>query len=232
MRTLLSIALLTSLVGAQTLTAEDKARAAYDEGRRAFKATRYEAALAHFERAYLLDNAPPLLFNMARSCEEMGNAKKAAYYYDLYLDRLPDAADRPEVERRVRVMKVLLAKQAADQPPKPEAETETQVTTADGPTSLRPYAYGALAAGGVALVAGVVFGLRAGELETEHQDATNPEDAASARDDGESAVDSANVSYAVSGVLLAAGAALWFLEPDAPSSVAVTPAGFVWRARW
>lgn len=225
MRAVVQIVLLTSLAAAQPPTAEDKARSAYEEGRTAFEAERFEAALGHFERAYLLDNAPPLLFNMARACEEMGRAAKAVYYYELYLDRLPEASDRVDVERRIARMKALLAAETA-------AAVTVEPATGPEPTSLRPWAYVTLGAGAVALGVGGYQGARAAQHEDDHRSADDPADAAQARDDGESAVTAANVAYAVGGALLATGAALFVLEPDARTTVALTPGGAVWSIRW
>ncbi len=248
MRVFSCLVIAVAALAAEPPSAAEKARAAYEEGIGAFKGEDYETALAHFERAYLLDNAPVLLFNMARACEEMGRAKKAVYYYELYLDRVPDAPDRPEVERRIRVMRLLLEKQEpapepappppAKEEPAPQEEASPAQAQAEvspePPTSLRPYAYATLAAGAVGLGVGAVLGVRASELEATHHDTDDPEEAAKARDEGESAVVGANTSYVLGAALLAAGGVLWFLEPSASEGVAfsMTPAGVAWSARW
>ena len=83
-------------------TARHKVSAAYETGLDAFEAEQFEKALHLFDRAYLLDNAPVPLFDMARVAEAMGNGERAVDEYDRDVDRVSDAPDRGEVERGVR----------------------------------------------------------------------------------------------------------------------------------
>jgi tetratricopeptide (TPR) repeat protein len=208
--------------GAQEAPAVDpavvEARRAFEEGRTAFRAGDFETALARFEHAYKLDDAPVLLYNIARANEELGRLEPAIYHYELYLKRLPDAEDRADVERRVRVMRAFGAKATASAEPPP-------------PVSLRPFAYTALGLGVAGLVTGGVFAARLSAATDDYDAATTPRAKRAAEDDAESAAMWANVGFVAGGALVAAGVALWLLEPD-DAGVAIGPGYAGWRTTW
>jgi len=102
---------------------------------------------------------------------------------------------------------------------------------ADPPTSLRPFAYGAFAAGAGAFVAAALLGACARDRENAHHSTTDPARLARTRDEGEAARDGANLAFLAAGVLAAAGMTLWVLEPKA-EGVAVSPEGLAWSTRF
>ena len=205
MRTLVAVALLAAPAAAQT--AVEKARAAYDAGVEDFRAKRYPAALQHFERAYKLDPSPVLIYNLARAHEEMGHAALAIEHYELYLARLPDASDRADVERRIRVMRAILERE--------------QAAEAAGP-NLMPYAYLSAGVGAAVLTAGIGLGVAAADAESTHEGATTGREKRDSADDAESLSTWANVSYAVGGLLIATGVTLWLVDDDG-AAVALSP---------
>lgn len=92
------------------LTAQEQAAVYFEKGRAFFKAKDYRSAAEQFQAAYNLDPVPILLYNMARAAEEMGDPEKAIVHYQSYLKRIgPDAEDRGEVQRRIRVMEKTIA---------------------------------------------------------------------------------------------------------------------------
>lgn len=208
------------------------AQAAYNEGVAAFKAERYEEALGRFEAAYALDPSPILLYNMARANEELGRPAAAINRFEQYLDAAPDASDRADVERRVRIMRAIVENiEDGDR----LALTATEVPPA--PTSLRPFAYGALAAGAVMVVVAVVGVV---DLETARDDfdrADSVREKQRAEDDGDTAAITANVGWITGGLLLATGGVLWALEPEAalvapPAPPALVGAFLGWSTTW
>ncbi|MEZ4432503.1 MAG: tetratricopeptide repeat protein [bacterium] len=220
MRRHLALALL--LATPPALAAEPEAaaaaQAAYREGVGAFKAGDYEAALARFEAAHALDPSPILLYNMARANEELGRPAAAIRRFEQYLDAAPDASDREDVERRIRVMRAIVENiEDGDR----AALVATEVPPA--PISLRPFAYGALAAGAVMVVVAIVgvVGLEGAREDYAHADSVREKQRA--EDDGDSAALTANVGWITGGLLLAAGGVLWALEPEAPLVAPAAP---------
>ena len=208
-------------------TAVEKARTAYDEGRAAFAGGDFLTALERFERAYLLDNAPALIFNMARAAEEAGLAEKAVTYYELYLDRNPTGSDRAEVERRVRVARAMLER---------ERRRATPASATAGSDSLRPaLGWGLLGVGVAGAVVGTLF-ITAALGDAETAGGLRPVDADRHRalsDDVESQETVAWLGFGVGVLALAGGAALlWPSSGDAQASLGVPPRGAGIRVRW
>ena len=214
----------------------EQAAQVYQEGVAAFKAKAFPQALELFERAYKLDPSPILIYNLARTHEEMGHAAEAIDHFGLYLTRVPGAADRADVERRVRVMKKIL-EQVKPEPvePPPVADPEppppvVQPAPRPAPSSLRPYAYSAFGVGAAALGVGVFYWVRMGNAESEHEGATTGDDKVRTAGDAEDAALVVNIAFGLAGAAAAAGTVLWFMEPDmevAPSVAAGPDGGFV-----
>ena len=81
---------------------EDRARAIYTEGAKVFDAGRFDVALDQFKRAYLLEPSPALLFNMGACLERLDRPHDAADELRSYLRAQPAAANRSDVESRIR----------------------------------------------------------------------------------------------------------------------------------
>lgn len=86
------------------LRGEDPARDAFDAGRAAYDQGRFDEALSGFRRAYRLSGRPELLFNLGLVQDRLRQDRDALESYRSYLDALPDAANRPAVEERIRVL--------------------------------------------------------------------------------------------------------------------------------
>lgn len=214
---ILSVAALAAFVAPAVAFADAKvdAKAAYQAGTEHFKAGDHVRALAAFERAYKLDPAPVLLYNIARCHEEMGDVAKARTNFELYLKRVPDAPDRADVERRIRVMQAV-------------ADRNRPIKKTAPPPADPPYlAYGLAGAGAAGLIAGVVLGTRAASLDDEYSaEVLNAERKRGLGDDAESAALWANIAYGAGGALLIGGAVLWLLDsPSAPVSGFIGPNG-------
>jgi tetratricopeptide (TPR) repeat protein len=78
-----------------------RARDHASKGRRLYDLRRYDPAIREFEQAYQLDNDPAHLYNIAQSHRLANHVPDAIAAYRAYLDRLPDAPNRPDVERRI-----------------------------------------------------------------------------------------------------------------------------------
>ncbi|MDB4971482.1 MAG: tetratricopeptide repeat protein [Myxococcales bacterium] len=90
---------LTSAAWAQDFEAAGKH---FSSAQEAFGAKHYRTAAAEFEAAYGITKDPVLLYNVAESYEKAGDGRKAASNYKAYLRDQPQAADKAEVQRRVK----------------------------------------------------------------------------------------------------------------------------------
>jgi|JI10StandDraft_1071094.scaffolds.fasta_scaffold58160_1 tetratricopeptide (TPR) repeat protein len=155
-------------------SARAKAAAIVKTGEEAFAAQRYEEALRAFEAAYLLDPVPVLLYNIGRAQEELGRYEDAARFFQSYLDRVPDASDRAQVEQRLTLLRGAAAARAEAEKARAEAETaraeaeqaRAAARTQDGANLVADQAtvgrddtlaWGLIGGGGALLVTGVVF---------------------------------------------------------------------------
>lgn len=223
----LSVGLTLAPKAAAAANATADAKAAYDRGTVHFKARDFGAALADFEKAYKLDPSPVLLYNIARCHEEMGEVDKAKANFTAYLKRVPNAPDRADVERRIRVMEAVAARTsrapvtAAGAP----GVGDSVQPRSSGPSAL---VWGVLGAGTAAIIAGAIFGLHATDLDTQYtEELDDPRRKRTLADDAEAAALRANIGYGVGGALLAAGVLLWVLDDDAPGvAPTATPGGF------
>ena len=97
--------------------ADRKARALFEQGKHAFGDGQFRDAWDYFRQAYLLSKRPELLYNVGQSADRMRMDREALDAFRLYLERLPDAANRREVENRVRALEERLG----ETPSEPEA---------------------------------------------------------------------------------------------------------------
>lgn len=205
--------------------ARTDAQGEYAKATAAFQARDYPRALAGFETAFKLDSSPVLLFNIARCHEEMGDVDQARDNFRAYLKRVPDAADRADVERRIRVMQAVASRST---PPPPAAPRSAPPRAAPPPPPDPPYlAWGLMAGGVVATGVGLYLGLDAADAETLYAaELRDPSRKRQLGDDAESAALGANIAFGIGGALLVGGAVLWLLDAaDAPVQVGVSPDG-------
>ncbi len=103
--------------GAQDAPAPDlsdeEARNLFEAGRSAFIDGRFEAALGHFQGAYELSERPVLLFNIASCLDRLRRDAEAVDYFERYLEAIPDAENRTEVEGRLRILRAEIAEGGA-----------------------------------------------------------------------------------------------------------------------
>ncbi len=90
-----------------TARADDPAAARlhYKEGTKAFDLGLYDKAIAEYMTAYQAVNDPALLYNLAQAHRLAGHPRDALRFYRVYLQRLPGAENRPEVEEKIVELK-------------------------------------------------------------------------------------------------------------------------------
>ena len=123
------------------------ARREYKLGLVDFKQERYREALKRFIRVYRLQQHPNLIYNMARSFEELKEYQSAAEYYRKYLKAVPNSTDRAQVEMTIDTMEKLAQK------PTINHEREHFLT--------KRIAWSGVAMGSIMIVGGAMFGVQA-----------------------------------------------------------------------
>jgi len=105
--------------------ADRRARELFEQGRAAFSEGQYRDAWENFREAYILSKRPELLYNVGQSADRMRMDRDALAAFKLYLEKLPNAANRREVESRIAYLEDRLAR---------EGDPELNPTTLDDST--------------------------------------------------------------------------------------------------
>jgi hypothetical protein len=101
-------ALAAVLVGPRAARAEpppvDPGERAHRGGKQAFADGDYQAAAQRFDEAYRLSGDPIHLFNLAQAQRLAGDCRAARHSYRAFLDRMPDAPNRADVEGKIAAL--------------------------------------------------------------------------------------------------------------------------------
>jgi tetratricopeptide (TPR) repeat protein len=162
-----------------------QARAAFIDASRQYDLREFRSALDGFKRAYLFQEDPAILFNIAQCHRQLSEKEEAAKFYRTFLYKMPDAPNRAEVERILTTLEdQIRAEQAAKQePPKgtldpqraepatppPPVEPAVSKPAPKPRAALRPAGIALLAGGGALAVTGAVL---AGLAAQAHGDVT------------------------------------------------------------
>lgn len=205
-----ALALLVSVPAlAQNKGDHDLAIALFNHSNEAYKKGDFKGAAADLEKAYALEPAPVLLYNLGRAYEGLGDAKNAIDAYERYLKAQPDAEDRGSIESRLTTLHHQLELEArASAPPPPPPPV--------APVSLHPRPLGAgpvivTAVGFAGIVTGGIFGVLAlSTASSQNAPTTSQADAVSAHDRASTFATVSTVSFIAGGVITLAGT-VWLI---------------------
>ena len=88
---------------------DEEARALFQAGRAAFTDGRFGDALDYFRRSHEISGRPVLLFNVGTAADRLRMNQEALAAFRSYLEALPEATNRREVEARIRVLEDAVA---------------------------------------------------------------------------------------------------------------------------
>jgi tetratricopeptide (TPR) repeat protein len=108
--------LVAVVVPATAYADKEQAKVHYERGKRLYHLSRFDDAVKAYEAAYLEMEDPAFLFNIGQCYRQLGNNDLALRSYRNYLRSAPDAANRSDVENRIKEIEATLAK---DKEPKP-----------------------------------------------------------------------------------------------------------------
>src|SRR5262245_52034956 len=81
--------------------ADEEARKHFQIGKLLLDSGRFQEATTEFESAYRLSGRPQLLYNLYIAHRDAGNTDKAVEALRGYLEKVPDAPDRINLEARL-----------------------------------------------------------------------------------------------------------------------------------
>jgi tetratricopeptide (TPR) repeat protein len=108
------------------------------KGTRAYELGLYDEAIAEYMAAYKAKDDPALLFNLGQAHRLAGHAAEALRFYKTYLSKVPEAANRADVESRIRELKELVEKQKQAQAEPAAVSGASNGPAVTGPTTPGP----------------------------------------------------------------------------------------------
>lgn len=107
------------LIAAQVHAADDEFRKHYEEGLAAYELGEFVRAAEAYKAAHRIRRDPALLYNIAQAYRLGNDLEKAVFFYRSYLRAVPNAANRKEIEERIKALEAQsqIQKAVAAQPP-------------------------------------------------------------------------------------------------------------------
>lgn len=114
---------------------DQQARKLFEQGREAYGDGRYRDAWAYFHQAYQLSGRPELLFNIGQTADRLGQEADAVQAFSMYVERLPAAPNRKDVENRIHALQERIASAQQASAPAPAAAPPTRPAVSSQPSS-------------------------------------------------------------------------------------------------
>jgi hypothetical protein len=84
-----------------TQAQKDEVKLHYQRATRAYDLQKYQEAIDEYQKAYEISGDPPMLYNIAQAYRLADQPAEAARYYRRFLQRMPNARNREDVERKI-----------------------------------------------------------------------------------------------------------------------------------
>ena len=84
-----------------TQAQKDEVKQHYQRATRAYDLQKYLEAIDEYQKAYEISGDPPMLYNIAQAYRLADQPADAARYYRRFLQRMPNARNREDVERKI-----------------------------------------------------------------------------------------------------------------------------------
>jgi tetratricopeptide (TPR) repeat protein len=103
------VCLVSVLIAALALPAQaqmsqsqkDEVKLHYQRATHAYDLQKYQEAIDEYQKAYEISGDPPMLYNIAQAYRLADQPAEAARYYRRFLQRMPSARNREDVERKI-----------------------------------------------------------------------------------------------------------------------------------
>ena len=101
----------------------------YQRATRAYDLQKYQEAIEEYQKAYEISGDPPMLYNIGQAYRLADQPSEAVRYYRRFLQRMPNARNREDVERKIADQEKLIeerrkaAAAVAPPPPPPPAKS-------------------------------------------------------------------------------------------------------------
>jgi tetratricopeptide (TPR) repeat protein len=108
---------------------KDEVKLHYQRATRAYDLQKYQEAIEEYQKAYEISGDPPMLYNIGQAYRLADQPAEAVRYYRRFLQRMPNARNREDVERKIADQEKLIeerrkaAASVAPPPPPPPVKS-------------------------------------------------------------------------------------------------------------
>jgi len=102
-----------------TQAQKDEVKQHYQRATRAYDLQKYQEAIDEYQKAYEISGDPPMLYNIAQAYRLADQPAEAARYYRRFLQRMPSARNREDVERKIAVQERIAEQRKKNEPVTP-----------------------------------------------------------------------------------------------------------------
>src|SRR3954463_8755666 len=120
---LLLVAAPRSAQAQMTQAQKDEVKLHYQRATRAYALQKYQEAIDEYQKAYEISGDPPMLYNIAQAYRLADQPAAAARYSRRFLQRIPNAKTRDDVERKIADQEKLAEQRKKNEPAPPPSNT-------------------------------------------------------------------------------------------------------------
>jgi len=190
----------------------DQSEIAFFEGLTAYRAKKYQEAAEYFQKAYQLVPYRDLLFNVARSYEELKDQESAIKYYKMYLDTKP--IDETQIIHRLRQLGVKDFRASQSSNKTPVTPTNPSLIPSAPSDSDQLLTWSTLGSGVALIAVGAYFGVDALDQASQAREATAQRKYQNFKSAAESSALWADVSMTLGLAAIAGGVYLLLINGD------------------
>jgi tetratricopeptide (TPR) repeat protein len=106
-----------------TQAQKDEVKLHYQRATRAYDLQKYQEAIDEYQKAYEISGDPPMLYNIAQAYRLADQPAEAVRYYRRFLQRMPNARNREDVERKIADQEKLAEQRKKAEPVAPPPPT-------------------------------------------------------------------------------------------------------------
>jgi tetratricopeptide (TPR) repeat protein len=185
---------------------EAKAAKLFDQAEAEYQGGNFKKAIELLLEAQRLAPDAVLHYNLARAYEGLGELDPALASYRAYLEADPSSKDRGAVEARIKTIEQLKADREAKANPRPvppPGQPDKPKPEPESPSAV-PWVIAGIGALGLG-AGGVLGGLSLMRTNEAEEPTTSGEDVVTLQEEAQTFATGANITFAISGAVLAAG---------------------------
>ena len=208
----------------------------FRQGALEYRGGHFEASVELLRRAYAIEPAAVLQYNLARALEGLGDLEGALVAYEAFLEGEPETDDRGAIEARITTLRRQIAERAALEDAAGETESAPIAGAASTGRDPSPAPWIIAGVGALGLGVAVVLGVLAQSRNDEAMTEPVHERTVALVDEAQGLALAANVTWVAAGVVTLAGLVFGIVDvvssADGDVALRAGPGAVALRARF